>query len=199
LEGTDLSYSRLDGALLLGSNLDEAILVRARLDGADLFGAVMDGTDLSNARLDRAVLFGTKFDGSRMTSTGFQNAYMVGTRLFGLPGQPLRISSEVLQSANLRTSAFRNVQISGTNVMHTQNFGTTFGDATVSLPAGQPWPCHWGTREEGPLSDEQYFSRWKGWVEKVDPVISSFEFLFPQNAVTNPVPPPIDCPVPALN
>lgn len=78
LRNTDLLGSRLENALLVDADLSYADLQRTRLDRADLRGATLTGASLQNA-----VLTDARLDGANMSFVNLAGAVIAGATLDG--------------------------------------------------------------------------------------------------------------------
>jgi hypothetical protein len=70
----------------------------------------------------------------------------------------------LLSAANFSASALRNAELGNIKATKLLNFASSFGDATVTLPAGLERPCQW---DKTILSDLEYFGRWEGWLDSI--------------------------------
>jgi len=97
LAGSDLTFSRMEGA----------DFTRAKLEGADLFGA-----DMRNARFDRAVLKGAKlvrmnlFEGS-LKKADLSGADLRGSNLYGAEFLDAVLEKTLLDGANLKMTKLK--------------------------------------------------------------------------------------------
>ena len=188
LSGASLDGARLDGASLFGATLVRTTLVRANLEGAYLNKANLTGADLNGANLAGARLYEARLNGANLNGARLNNAILSGT-----PDLKLDLKSVSLRATDFLASALMDVDLSGVNVAEIKNFKSTFGDASVTLPAAAPWPCHWGRKDEGPLDIERFLGRWRRWSEKIgEPIFNS---LFENYSA---IPPPAGCPVPVM-
>lgn len=123
LEGGNLTSVRLDAAIRYEAAMTCARLDSVPLRGADLTLARLDSTVFGSARRDGAGFCGTSLRGARIDRASFPHPSGCDTAEFYSAG---------LQHIDL--SAFSDL-----------DFTQAFGDATVTLPAGQK-------AGEGPLA-----------------------------------------------
>ncbi|MEO1701089.1 MAG: pentapeptide repeat-containing protein [Pseudomonadota bacterium] len=169
LEGAELSGAQLQGAKLWEAQLEGADLDRAQLEGANLFGAQLqgaklweaqlEGADLRWARLEGADLRWAQLEGANLFGAQLQGANLFGAQLFGKDDRPLTLGdAATLKATSIPLVAFRVADLSGVNVAELQGWETTFGDGSVTLPAGVEPPERWCTAI---LDDAAFFGRWR--------------------------------------
>ena len=83
LEGADLKYANLDGAILAGADLKRAYLSFGKLAGADLRNADLEGAILRAADLAEAMLINARLDGVKLLDANLQSANLHGASLRG--------------------------------------------------------------------------------------------------------------------
>jgi uncharacterized protein YjbI with pentapeptide repeats len=76
LQGINLSFSDVAGAIMDNAQLQGATLIQARLDGTSLVGASLKAADLNAARLQ-----GTNLSGADLSLTRLDGAYLLGAAL----------------------------------------------------------------------------------------------------------------------
>jgi uncharacterized protein YjbI with pentapeptide repeats len=188
LEGADLDNANFEGASLNSADFEGASLSNANLEGADLTFASLDGADLTFASLDGTKLWNASLEGANLTlarlrGVDFGGAHLEGAdlryaSLLGTVEKPLDLTFSHLKDADLTGASLRSAifATSGLSVLsdliESKHFQSSFGDASVKLPDGVEPPCQWGDgsakplAEQQPLSDEQFFGRWRGWLER---------------------------------
>jgi uncharacterized protein YjbI with pentapeptide repeats len=172
LKSADLGGASLEGANLGGALLDRANLFSARFKGADLGNARLESANLAYAWLEGANLFGAKFesadlryarlDGANLSRVRLDRANFSYAMLFGNKNRPVELNTNGLSATKWLNSALRRVNMEGVTIAHLQDFGSTFADASVKMPASDARPCQWSTET---LDDAQFFGRWRGWLE----------------------------------
>ncbi|MEM9011765.1 MAG: pentapeptide repeat-containing protein [Pseudomonadota bacterium] len=140
LTDADATRADLARARLTGADLSGALLTEARLDGADLSAARLAGANLSWARLERAVLARAVLDDAELTWAELAGASLGGASMVG---------------AALRFVDLREVKDATAPMV-----AAAFGDASVILPDGWPWPPHW---PRAVLTNAAFHGRWRGW------------------------------------
>jgi uncharacterized protein YjbI with pentapeptide repeats len=106
LKGSDLQYADLRGARLFGARLDDAKLKQGRLDGANLSCAWVRNADLEAADLSMAVLLKARLDGARLREAGLEGAYLAQARL-----SHAELAGTYLAGADLRAAVFEGVRL----------------------------------------------------------------------------------------
>jgi Pentapeptide repeats (8 copies) len=106
LAGGDLQYADLRGAHLFGARLDAAKLKQARLDGANLSCAWVRNADLEAADLPMAVLLKTRLDGAKLRDAGLEGAYLAQARL-----AQAELARSYLAGADLRAAVLEDAQL----------------------------------------------------------------------------------------
>ena len=81
LQGINLSFSDVAGAILDNAQLQGATLIQARLDGASLVGASLKAADLEAARLQGVNLSGADLSLTRLDGAYLQGAFLEKTVL----------------------------------------------------------------------------------------------------------------------
>ncbi|MDK3072021.1 pentapeptide repeat-containing protein [Sedimentitalea sp. JM2-8] len=197
-----LSGIRLDGASLSGADLRGADLNRARLTGANLDGAQLQGASLHRAKMDgtdvrRATLTGTDISGASLRDATFDHSLIAGTG-----SDQLSTTGTDFRGSRNRGGALRDVDLSLAQFDADSDWRTVFLDASVHVPddlrALFGAPCQWAGQQgrDTPLSDAEFFARWRGWVE-ADPNYVEWSgwtfFAPPEWHDVAPVPPPDGC------
>ncbi|ANB35178.1 hypothetical protein A6024_14375 [Rhodovulum sulfidophilum] len=156
MEGADLSGAQMKGANLSGAQMEGANLRRAQMEGANFFEAQMKGADLFGAQMEGANLFGVQMEGADLSMS-----FSTGVRF-----EPL-----IIQSANLRAvtndgGALRFADFRSVTFNEKTDFRNVFLDGSVQITDGfrkqMGDPCQW---HADVLNDEEFFGRWRGWVE----------------------------------
>ncbi|OLS51318.1 hypothetical protein BV392_04425 [Rhodovulum sulfidophilum] len=146
MEGANLSEAQMEGANLSGAQMERAVLIDAQMEGADLSVVQMEGANLSGAQMEGADL---------------SMSFLTGVRF-----EPL-----IIQSANLRAvtnggGALRFADFRSVTFNEETNFRNAFLDGSVQITDGfrkqMGDPCQW---HADVLSDEEFFGRWRGWLE----------------------------------
>ena len=185
LEGARVVYASLAGTYLLGARLEGADFRSADFTGANLSQARLEGTELFDAQLVSVNLISARLEGSKLLSTRFINADLTAARLFGSRGSRLDLGRTFFHGSFFRATAFRHADLSSVDITNNSDFIRSFGDASVMLPPLVETPCHWAKTE---LSDEEYFGRWKGWIDTI-----SVTAYLPDLDAYPPIPPPPGC------
>jgi uncharacterized protein YjbI with pentapeptide repeats len=81
LQGINLSFSDVAGAILDNAQLQGATLIQTRLDGASLVGASLNAADLEAARFQGANLFGADLSLTRLDGAHLQGALLEKAKL----------------------------------------------------------------------------------------------------------------------
>ncbi|MBL3566375.1 pentapeptide repeat-containing protein [Rhodovulum sulfidophilum] len=166
LEGADLSGAQLEGADLLLAQMEGADLSRAQLEGAHLSGAQLEGADLSWAQLEGAHLLWAQLEGANLSGAQLEGANLSMSFLTGVRLEPL-----IIQLANLRAvtnygGALRFADFRSVTFNEKTDFRNAFLDGSVQITDGfrkqMGDPCQW---HADVLSDEEFFGRWRGWIE----------------------------------
>jgi uncharacterized protein YjbI with pentapeptide repeats len=128
LEGCLLTDASLEGAQMAGANLNSAIAHRSRFQRADLSDAwlqqaLLTGVHMENADLTRARLEGAKLSGAHLEQSNLTDASLGQTDL----------TRAFLQGANL-ASVLELTQ---------EQLDSAYGDGTTQLPVGLVYPAHW--------------------------------------------------------
>lgn len=128
----DSTMTLLDGALLDGANLSDAICSGAEFTGASLAGAVLDGAQLVNCTFDQADLSDASFDTAYLQGADFSGAANI---------RGLRFSNAAI---SLLPGAWTFTEQNGAPV--TYQYGATIlgglaTDASVICPNGDNGPC----------------------------------------------------------
>ncbi|KCV83249.1 hypothetical protein ATO10_00770 [Actibacterium atlanticum] len=206
MQDTDLGSAQMQGAVLLEAEMNDADLRKANMQGADLREAKMQVAILSEAQMQRADLRDAKMQGAilseaQMQRADLREAKMQGVKLYyalltGSAERPI-ISIDINLSASIGDgSALRFVDLSGAYFDTVTDWRNSFLDGTVTLPDGfraaMGNPCQWVNE---PLSDQQFYGRWRGWLETNDPNIGwSFTATAPPEwRDVTPIPPPEGC------
>jgi uncharacterized protein YjbI with pentapeptide repeats len=128
----DSTMTLLDGALLDGANLSDAICSGAEFTGASLAGAVLDGAQLVNCTFDQANLSDASFDTAYLQGADFSGAANI---------RGLRFSNAAVSQM---PGAWTFTEQNGAPVTY-QYGATTLGglatDASVICPNGDNGPC----------------------------------------------------------
>ncbi|MBL3554242.1 pentapeptide repeat-containing protein [Rhodovulum sulfidophilum] len=166
LEGANLGGAQLEGADLRGAHLEGAELAGAHLEWADLTGAQLEGADLSWAHLEWADLTGAQLEGANLSLVQLEGAdlsmsFLTGVRFELLIIQSLNLRAVTNDGGALRFADFRSVTFN-----EKTDFRNAFLDGSVQITDGfrkqMGDPCQW---HADVLSDEEFFGRWRGWVE----------------------------------
>lgn len=176
LERAQLSYANLTG----GTDLSQAILVGAnlrwaRMEGADLFEAQMERADLSGAQMERANLRWAQMEGADLIEAQMERADLSLSLLTATPpvSDPLFLTS--LRASKNDGGALREIDLTTARFDTATDWRNVFLDSSVQVP---PYlrqrmnaPCQWVWAEtyradSGPLSDQEFFGLWRGWVER---------------------------------
>ena len=105
LESSDLQYADLRGGRLFGARLDDAKLKQARLDGANLSCAWARNADLEAADLPMAVLLKARLEGAKLRDAGLEGAYLAQARL-----SQAELAGSYFAGADLRAAVLENAQ-----------------------------------------------------------------------------------------
>ncbi|TDX18411.1 pentapeptide repeat-containing protein [Rhodovulum visakhapatnamense] len=145
------------------------------LAGANLIGAQMEGADLSWVQMEGADL---------------SMSFLTGVRF-----EPL-----IIQSANLRAvtnggGALRFADLRSVNFNEETDFRNAFLDGSVQITDGfrkqMGDPCQW---HADVLSDEEFFGRWRGWLEASGMDSRNWSNISPEGwSDVAAIPPPDGC------
>lgn len=194
LEGADLSFARLEGVNLSSARLEGADLGRAHLDGVILSEAHLKGVNLGFARLDGADLSFARLDGADLRNASLKGADMSFALLFKTKVSVTRFFNTRFEATRVDYTAFRSVDMRYPQLDGFVGFDSTFGDGTVDLETSVSRPCQWLDIK---LSDEEFFGRWKGWLEANDDgTLNILDFLFLDLDDYKAIPPPTYCVLP---
>ena len=177
-----------------------ATFIYADLTNADIQNSTVNG-NFSAARLRDIEAFNANLSGS-----SFFMADLIGARLGG-GGINLTDTNFVLANlsgvefghayvggSDFDAAAFRDTNLSRFRARDGEqpaDLRNSFGDASVVLPEGPEPPCHWADEI---LSDEEFYARWRGWVE-ASPVQHDGWDRLPNDGWDDvaPIPPPAGC------
>ncbi|MBL3597996.1 pentapeptide repeat-containing protein [Rhodovulum sulfidophilum] len=176
MEGANLAYANLDGAVLTGAHMEGAGLSGARIKGALLNGAHMEGASLAHANLEGAYLTVAHMDGAdlrwaQLEGGGLGGAQMEGANLSGslltdVQFEPVETQSTNLRAATNNGGALRFIDLRNAIFNDMTDFRNAFLDGSVQITDGfrkqMGDPCQW---HADVLSDEEFFGRWRGWIE----------------------------------
>jgi uncharacterized protein YjbI with pentapeptide repeats len=187
LKGVHMDQASLESSDFNRANLEAASLTLSNLQDADLSGVSLKGANLKGADLTGANLNGADLEGSVIKDATFNGANLETTKLFGETLKAITMR-DPNSDATFDYSALRSAKLDDQDLARLRGVNSTFGDASVTLPAGFFRPCQWGREDEGPLSDVQYFGRWRGWIE------DQGGFTFDDDFENHPsIPPPAEC------
>ena len=188
LRGAFLPDISLQYAILEGSDLAFATLEAASLGGAQLVNSNLSNTNIEHAsayfvNLSYSIIFRTQFKNANLrgsfllfthiSESTFEDANLSEVRLFGTPIEPIDLNNSNLKNSNWSFSALRFVRLDRVAINELRWFETSFGDAAVILPADVPRPCQWASFA---LDDDEYFGRWRGWLEANGVLINDMGF-----------------------
>lgn len=173
--GADLRFARLNGAQMAFAKFTDAKLSQVNMRFADLSDGNFCGADLSEANLSSTTIAATDFRDANLSK-----AYLNDIFLF---------SWGDFEGANFAGTGLRKIDLTTADISSARQLKLSFGDASVTLPATYERPCQWGSADEGPLDDAQYYGRWLGWLQSSADHIFIPDFLDPYE----PVPPPPGC------
>jgi uncharacterized protein YjbI with pentapeptide repeats len=193
-KNANLRETNLEGAELSDSDFSRAILFKANLANAKLGKAKLEATDLRYANMTGANLEAAVLNEVNLALSRLENAIFEGAMISGSAEKKLTFKARTLDTTKLRLAALRRADLSNFDQLMSTHLVTVFGDASVSIPATIPWPCHWGRRDEGPLGDAQFFGRWKGWLEFIEERGSTPIYnIAPQLEEYEAIHPPAEC------
>jgi uncharacterized protein YjbI with pentapeptide repeats len=166
----------MQGAVLIGAQMQRADLHGAQMQGADLSEAQMQGADLSEAQMQGADLSGAQMEGADLSGAQMEGADLSGTQMEGAALHYAQLTGaaddhKILYDTNLSMSIIgggmlRFVDLTTVQFDETTDFRNAFLDGSVAMTAafrdqmGQP--CQWATE---PLNDAAFHARWRGWIE----------------------------------
>ncbi|MBL3587675.1 pentapeptide repeat-containing protein [Rhodovulum sulfidophilum] len=205
LEGADLSWAQLEGADLGGAQLEGADLRLAQLEGANLGWAQINAADIIAAQLEGADIFETQLEGIYIIETQLEGADLSWAQLEGadlsmsfLTG--VRFEPLIIQSANLRAvtnngGALRFADFRSVTFNEKTDFRNAFLDGSVQITDDfrkqMGDPCQW---HADVLSDEEFFGRWRGWIEASGKVATPWWLISPAGwSDVAAIPPPDGC------
>ena len=167
----DLSGANLQRADLSYSKLDSAVLKDAQMQAANLFCAQMNEADLSWAKLHSANLVEAQMIGAKLHCTVLQNAHvnraqMQGADLHGANFEGVTF----LTSANLLGAAVSEVDLTR-ELRFAAHIDHVFADASVTAPSGaraidSDWPQHWAKQR---LNHISFHKAWRAWQATLPP------------------------------
>ena len=163
LNGAELKRTRLNGAELSNTKLNETKLYWAELNRALLFEAELNRIKLSWVELNGAGLHSAELFEAQLLETELNDATLYGTRLNGAVLLEMVLNGTAMdESTDLRDvqaigSALRSIDLKSVKNLESLLDGS-FGDGTVELPEGTPWPEKWPRHE---LDDSEFFEEWK--------------------------------------
>ncbi|MGH1578014.1 pentapeptide repeat-containing protein [Planktotalea sp.] len=207
LQNADLSWAQLQNAYLSWAQLQNAYLSWAQLQNAALFRAQLQNADLSRAQLQDANLSEAQLQDANLSRAQLQDANLRRAQLQGavlhfaeLTGKKSQIN--FLNATNLSASinnggALRFVSLAGARFDAKTDFRNAFLDGSVARSAAfdeqMGTPCQW---HADILADEQFYGRWRGWVEAKPArrVSDDWRFVGPAKwRDVTPIPPPEGC------
>ncbi|UYV38798.1 pentapeptide repeat-containing protein [Rhodobacteraceae bacterium D3-12] len=144
LQGFDLTSSILDKALLQGARMEGANFAEARMEGANLYEARMEGAFLFDARMKGANLFDARMEGADLSWARFSG-------------------KTTFQLATLRGASWKAVDCSNIPQI-VKHLDDIFGDGSVTLPEGTPWPDHWPKED---LNAYDYHTQWRAFQRSI--------------------------------
>jgi uncharacterized protein YjbI with pentapeptide repeats len=168
LEALSQRAPNMQQADLRNTFLSGANLTTARLRNADLSGAQMEGVILYGAQLQEAVLIGAQLQEAVLSGAQLQEANLSFSLLTGTEEKPNILYNTNLSASINNGSALRFADIRNSILDSKTDFRNAFMDASVLLPINRAMqmrrPCQmWHLVIK---SDEEFFGRWRGWVEK---------------------------------
>lgn len=135
LNGADLTKVQADRADFEGATLVRAVLVKADMARANLSGADLTEADLSKAEFERAVFRNARLERAKLTFADLARADLTGARLAGAD----------LAGAYTLLARIEGTDLSGVTGLSQEQLEIACGDAETRLPAGltapAAWPC----------------------------------------------------------
>ncbi|MCA0869707.1 pentapeptide repeat-containing protein [Seohaeicola saemankumensis] len=211
MEGAVLWGAQMEGAVLTGAHMQGADFSGAQMEGAVLWGAQMQGADFSGAQMEEAALSRAQMEGAVLWGAKMQGADLWGAQMEGadlsralLTGTAKKL--DLLHSTNLSAStnyggALRFMDLTKTKFDSQTDWSNAFFDVSVIVPPnwraqiGQPCLWNWIATQTDPLSDEEFFGHWRGWLT-LDPKWrdQNWQFIAPEPYHDVPIlPPPTGC------
>ncbi len=122
---------RLEGAVLIGTDLRKADLSGARLDGARLDRADLQGATLEDARLARATLVEATLGGALLKLARLQDARLDGAQARGASFVSAQLQGASLKEAQLQDAALGSAQLQGASLVGARLEGATLTDVQM--------------------------------------------------------------------
>ncbi|MBL3596585.1 pentapeptide repeat-containing protein [Rhodovulum sulfidophilum] len=205
MDNAKLSAAQMKGATLVEARMNDAILVEARLEKANLFGAQLERADLSWAQLAEADLRNARLNGADLRSAQLKRVKLLQVQmeranlsrsfLTGAPTESLLLQLTNLAAAENNGGAVRFADLRGAVFDEETDFRNAFMDGSVQVSDGfrqqMADPCQW---HADTLSDEEFFGRWRGWIEATGGASSDWPLVAPSGWLeVRAIPPPEGC------
>ena len=191
---TVLSFAHMEGAELWDAQMTRANLIGTILSRADLRSAQMESAILIDAQMERVILRRAQMKGTILNRAQMKRAILSYSLLTGTDESVNLLYSTNLSAVTNHGGALRFVDLREIIVDARTDFRNAFLDGSVHLPVGfaeqMGHPCQWVTES---LSDEEFYGRWRGWLE-MDRAGTPWVFLAPPEYRDIPaIPPPGGC------
>lgn len=184
---TDFSEAQMEGARLVGAQLEGAYFWDTEMPGADLRWAQMEGADLRGAQMEGVLLIGAEMQATilrnaQLAWSDLREAQLQRADLSNAGMEGVNLSRANLEEANLRGADLRSSglnEVSGARMSLraadlTDTAGLTqdmvnraWGDCATILPAGLRRPDHWDRAAIDP--EEEADPAYQAWLDEGAP------------------------------
>lgn len=166
LKGANLEGAVFDGSNLVGANFTSAFLTRTSFRNvvfrastfflSDIANASFQGTIFSTTDLQNVGFFNSSFEAANLSK-----ATVNRTRFQAVTFDTRTVLKDFREFEGNSLCAVDLTQLDPDNIDWEAVLSGSFGDASVKLPSGKPWPEHWASST---LNNDDFYEMHRAWL-----------------------------------